>query len=128
MGAGTKGFDLKLFHEQVGYEGTDGGPHGNTMDLFMFHGLTLEEEVCVLRQISRRVTICWMDMLDLCGKVESRANLCDTLSCVFESLIPLVCFMFFGVCMSLFLSLDVGSFLRTLYMLVSCSSVFVLLV
>ena len=31
----------------------------------------------------------------------------------FESLIPPACFMSFNVCMSLFLSLDVGSLLRT---------------
>ena len=40
----------------------------------------------------------------------------------FESLIPPVCFMSFNVCICLFLSLDVGSLLRTLYVLVSCSS------
>ena len=34
-----------LFHEQVCYEGTDGGTHGSTMDLLI--KLTLEEEVCV---------------------------------------------------------------------------------
>ena len=39
----------------------------------------------------------------------------------FESLIPPVCFMSFNVCISLFLCLDVGSLLRTLYVLVSCS-------
>ena len=41
----AKGFDLKLFHKQVGNEGADGGTHGSTMDLFIM--LTLEEEVCV---------------------------------------------------------------------------------
>ena len=29
-----------------------------------------------LRQNSRRVTICWIDMLDLWGKMESCANFC----------------------------------------------------
>ena len=46
-GTGTKGLDLKLFHEQVGYEGTDGRTHGSTMNLFI--KLTLEEEVCVFK-------------------------------------------------------------------------------
>ena len=40
-----EGFDFKLFHEKVGYEGTNGGTHGCTMDLFIV--LTLEEEVGV---------------------------------------------------------------------------------
>ena len=79
MGAGSKGFDLKLFHEQVSYEGTDGGTHDSSMDLFI--KLTLEEELCVFKAKlqDRRVTICWMDMLDLCGKVESCANFCWTI-------------------------------------------------
>ena len=47
MVTGTKGFNLKLFHEEVGYEGTDGGTHCRTMDLFT--KLTLEEEVCVFK-------------------------------------------------------------------------------
>ena len=47
VGAWTKGFDLKLLHEQVGYERTNGGTHGSTMDLFI--KLTLEEEVCVFK-------------------------------------------------------------------------------
>ena len=46
----------------------------------------------------------------------------------FESLIPPVCFMSFNVCISLFLSLDVGFLLRTLYVLVSCSGACALLV
>ena len=74
MMAGSKGYDLKLFHEKVSYEGTNGGTHSSTLDLFI--KLTLEEEICVLRQNSRRVTICWMDMLDLCGRVRSCANFC----------------------------------------------------
>ena len=41
MGSGTKGFDLKLSHEQVGYEGTNGGTHSSTLELFI--KLTLEE-------------------------------------------------------------------------------------
>ena len=47
VGTGTKGFDLKLFHVQVGYEGTDGRTHSCTMDLFI--KLTLEEEACVFK-------------------------------------------------------------------------------
>ena len=47
MGTGTKSFDLKLSHEEVGYEGTDGRTHGCTMELFI--KLTLEEEVCVFK-------------------------------------------------------------------------------
>ena len=44
-GAGAKGFYLKLFHEQVGYERTNGGSHSCTLDLFII--LPLEEEVSV---------------------------------------------------------------------------------
>ena len=40
----------------------------------------------------------------------------------FESLIPPDCFMSFNVCIHFFLSLDVGSLLRTLYVLVSFSN------
>ena len=43
----AKVFNLKLFHEQVGYEWTDGGTHGCTMDLFIIH--ILEEEVSILK-------------------------------------------------------------------------------
>ena len=39
-GAGTKAFDLTLFHEQVRYEGANGGTHSSTLDLFI--KLTLE--------------------------------------------------------------------------------------
>ena len=77
MGTGTKGFDLKLFHQQVGYEGIDGGTHGSTMDLFI--KLIFEEEVGAFKTELKKVTICWMDMLDLWGKVESCANLCWTI-------------------------------------------------
>ena len=42
----AKGLDFKLFHEQVGNEGADGGTHHSTMDLFVI--LSLEEEVSVL--------------------------------------------------------------------------------
>ena len=42
MYGSAKGFDLKLFHEQVGYEDTDGGAQGSTMYLFIIP--TLEEE------------------------------------------------------------------------------------
>ena len=52
----AKGLDLELFHEQVANEGANGGIHGSTMDLFII--LTLEEEISVLRQNSRGVTIC----------------------------------------------------------------------
>ena len=45
--AGTKGFCLKLFHEQVGYEETNGETHSITLDLFI--KLTLEEKVCVFK-------------------------------------------------------------------------------
>ena len=61
-GESAKGLYLKLFHEQVGNEGTDGGAHGSIMYLFKI--LTLEEEV-FLKQNSRRVTMFWMDMLVL---------------------------------------------------------------
>ena len=44
-GGETEGFDFKLFHKNVCYEGANGGPHSCTMDLFII--LTLEEEVGV---------------------------------------------------------------------------------
>ena len=44
-GGGTKGFYFKLFHEDVGCEGADGGPHSCTLYLFII--LSLEEEVSV---------------------------------------------------------------------------------
>ena len=44
QGMWAKGFDLKLFHKQVGNEGTDWGTHGSTMDLFII--LIMEEDVC----------------------------------------------------------------------------------
>ena len=43
----AKGFNLKLFHEQVGNEGADGGIHGCTMYLFII--LSLEEEVSMFQ-------------------------------------------------------------------------------
>ena len=45
VGKGLEGFDFKLFHEDVGYEGADGGSHSCTLNLFII--LTLEEEVGV---------------------------------------------------------------------------------
>ena len=45
MGAGAKGFYLKLFYKEVSYEGADGGSHSCTLDLFIM--FTLEEEVNV---------------------------------------------------------------------------------
>ena len=45
--AGTKAFDLKLFHEQVCYEGTNGGTHSSILNLFI--KLTLQQEVCVFK-------------------------------------------------------------------------------
>ena len=41
----TEGFDLKLFHEQVYNERTNGGAHSSTLNLFII--LTLEKEVCL---------------------------------------------------------------------------------
>ena len=41
----TYGFNFKLFHDQVGNEGANGGTHVYTMDLFII--VTLEEEVSV---------------------------------------------------------------------------------
>ena len=40
------GLGFKLFHEQVGYNGTGGGTHGCTMDLFII--VTLQEEIGIL--------------------------------------------------------------------------------
>ena len=45
VGKGLEGFDFKLFHEDVGYKGADGGSHSCTLYLFII--LTLEEEVGV---------------------------------------------------------------------------------
>ena len=47
VGGSAKGFKLKLFHEQTGNEGTNGGTHGCIMDLFII--LTLEEEVSIFK-------------------------------------------------------------------------------
>ena len=44
-GGSVNGFDLKLFHEQVGNDGAYLGTLGCTMDPFII--LTLEGEVCV---------------------------------------------------------------------------------
>ena len=43
IGIGIEGFDFKLLHEDVCYEGADGGSHSCTLYLFII--LTLEEEV-----------------------------------------------------------------------------------
>ena len=43
VGGGLEGFDFKLFHEDVGYEGADGGSHSCSLCLLVI--LTLEEEV-----------------------------------------------------------------------------------
>ena len=45
VGEGVEGFDFKLFHKDVCYEGADGGSHSCTLYLFII--LTLEEEVGV---------------------------------------------------------------------------------
>ena len=44
-GEGLEGFDFKLFHEDVSYEGAGGGSHSCILYLFII--LTLEEEVGV---------------------------------------------------------------------------------
>ena len=43
VGTGLDGFNFKLFHEDVYYEGADGGSHSCTLYLFII--LALEEEV-----------------------------------------------------------------------------------
>ena len=45
MWGSVKGYDLKLFYEQVGNERANGGAHGSTMYLFII--LIFEEDVCV---------------------------------------------------------------------------------
>ena len=45
VGTGLEGFNFKLFHEDVGYDGADGGSHSCTLCLLII--LTLEEEVGV---------------------------------------------------------------------------------
>ena len=47
MWEGAKGFNLKLFYEQVGNEETNWGNNGSTLYLFII--LTLEEEVYVFK-------------------------------------------------------------------------------
>ena len=47
VGEGDEGFDFKLFHKDVCYEGTDGRSHGCTLYLFII--LTLGEEVGVCK-------------------------------------------------------------------------------
>ena len=68
----AKGLDFEPFHEQAGNEGAEGGTHGSTMDMFII--LTLEEDVCLLRENSRMVIICGMDMLVLCERSGSCCN------------------------------------------------------
>ena len=63
----AKDFDFKLFHKQIGNEGTDRRTYDSTMELFVI--ITLEEEVCVFEQNSRSVTFCCMDILVLCEAV-----------------------------------------------------------
>ena len=46
-GGRADGLCFKLFHEQVGNQGANGGFHGCTMELFKI--LTLEQEVAILR-------------------------------------------------------------------------------
>ena len=53
----AKGFDLKLFHEQVGYEGAERKAHGSTMYLFII--LALEEEVCVFKTELKQLDDMW---------------------------------------------------------------------
>ena len=60
MGGSVEGHSFKLFHEQFGYNGTDGGTHGFIMDLFII--LTLEEEIGIFRQNSSNVVMCCIDM------------------------------------------------------------------
>ena len=49
-----------------------------TMNLFIIH--TFEEEVCVfLRQNSRSLIVCDMDMLVLCNRSGSCCNICLTM-------------------------------------------------
>ena len=45
MREGIEGFDFKLFHEDVCYEGADGGSHSCTLYLFII--LTREDNVGV---------------------------------------------------------------------------------
>ena len=49
MWSRAKGLDFKVFYEQIGSEGNNGGTHGSTMDLFIIH--TLEEDVSVFEAI-----------------------------------------------------------------------------
>ena len=73
----AKGFNLKVFYEQVGNEETHGRTHGCTMDLFII--LTLEEKVSVFKTKLRKVTICWIDIWVLCGSVGSCESFCCTM-------------------------------------------------
>ena len=73
----AKGLDFELFHKHIGIEGANGGCHGHTTYLFII--LTLEEKVYVLRQNSRTVTVCCMDMLVLLGKCWVWCNFCLTM-------------------------------------------------
>ena len=66
MREGLEGFDFKLFHEDVSYEGADGGSHSCTLYLFII--LTLEEEVGVgkaeLQQGDDLGDITWMSFVE----------------------------------------------------------------
>ena len=67
----AKGFELKLFHEQIGNERATGEAHGSPTYLFII--LTLEKEVCVLRQNCGNVIDVWN------GHVGSCCNFCWTI-------------------------------------------------
>ena len=54
----AKGFDLKIFHEEVGYERDDGEAHGSTMYLFII--ITLKEEVCVFGAELQQLDDVWI--------------------------------------------------------------------
>ena len=57
VGKGIEGLDFKLFHEDVCYEGADGGSHSCTLYLLVI--LTLEEEVGMGKAELHQVSDLW---------------------------------------------------------------------
>ena len=60
MAGSVDGLGFKLFHEQVGQNGVDGGPHGCPIHLFRI--LTLEKEIGIFKANSNSVVMYCIDM------------------------------------------------------------------
>ena len=66
-----------LIMTKVGYEGTDGGTHSSTLDMFI--KLTLEDDVCVFKAELQKGNYALNGHAVLCGRVGSCGNFCCTM-------------------------------------------------